>query len=78
MVDERSCTDCWMCPLFILFLGGMVFAFFYGVIHGKPYMLLTPFDVDGNGCGYSEGYGDYPKMYWPEIGDTSGAEATTD
>ncbi len=54
-----------MCPVFILFLIGLVFAFFYGVIKGDPYLLLTPFDYDGNGCGHTEGYEDYPKLYWP-------------
>ena len=56
-----------MCPLFIAFLAGLGFCFFYGIAYGKPYLLLTPFDYDGNGCGYDSGFKDHPYIYWPKI-----------
>lgn len=39
----------------------------YGLIHGQPHLLLTPWDSDGNGCGYSPATKDYPYLYFPFI-----------
>ena len=47
MVDERNITDCWMCPVFVAFIVGMVFVAVYGVRYGRPHLLATPFDGDG-------------------------------
>tara|TARA_B110000285_G_C15108587_1_gene609598 strand:- start:1271 stop:1930 length:660 start_codon:yes stop_codon:yes gene_type:complete len=39
----------------------------YGLIHGKPELLLTPWDYDGLGCGYSAATVDYPYLYFPSV-----------
>jgi len=46
----------------------------YGLIHGQPHLLLTPWDSDGNGCGYSPATKDYPYLYFPFI-DLSAASS---
>ena len=42
----------------------MVAVFFYGVIKGDLSNITIGWDADGKGCGYSEGYEDYPYLYW--------------
>lgn len=36
----------------------------YGFINGDPYLLLTTWDYDGNGCGYNDTTLDYPYLYF--------------
>jgi hypothetical protein len=66
-MSKRSCTDCIMCPVFVVFICGIVFCFIYGLSLGNPFLLTTAFDYDGNGCGRTEGFEDYKYLYWPGI-----------
>ena len=45
----------------------MVFVAGTGFINGDPMLLLTTWDYDGNGCGYSPKTKDYPYLYFPSI-----------
>lgn len=45
----------------------MTWALIYGLSKGDPYKLITLYDYDGNGCGYTSGAKDYKYMYWPII-----------
>jgi hypothetical protein len=45
----------------------MAWALIYGLSNGDPYKLISLYDYDGNGCGYSSQTKDYPYMYWPVI-----------
>uniref|UniRef100_A0A7S3ISV9 Choline transporter-like protein n=1 Tax=Strombidium inclinatum TaxID=197538 RepID=A0A7S3ISV9_9SPIT len=47
----------------------------YGVLYGDPELLLTPWDADGNGCGYNKTTKDYPYLYFPSINLTAAQEA---
>jgi len=49
------------------FLVGMVLAGGYGSLHGDPQKLLTTWDKDGRGCGFSTPTKDYPYLYFPTI-----------
>jgi hypothetical protein len=51
----------------VAFLVFLVGAGGYGLIHGKPELLLTPWDSDGNGCGLTSPVEDYPYLYFPFI-----------
>lgn len=62
---NRSCTDWPCCIVFVLFLVGMAVASGYAITTGDPTILLTGWDYNGNGCGYSEATKDYPYLYWP-------------
>lgn len=53
---NRGCTDIFCCVLFFAFLVGYAYIFIYSLSQGQPHLLVTPFDTDGNGCGYSPGY----------------------
>lgn len=39
----------------------------YGFMYGDPYLLLTTWDANGNGCGFSNQTKDYPFLYFPTI-----------
>ena len=39
----------------------------YGFMYGDPYLLLTTWDANGNGCGFSNKTEDYPFLYFPTI-----------
>lgn len=62
---DRSCTDPICCLLFVAFIAGMAATAAYGFAKGDPKLLMTGWDADGRGCGYSEATKDYPYMYWP-------------
>lgn len=66
-VADRSCTDILCCLIFLAFLTGMVGTAGYGLLYGDPYLLITTWDADENGCGYNETTKDYPFLYFPVI-----------
>merc|ERR1712166_80945 len=66
-VNDRGCTDVICCLIFVAFLVFLVAAGGYGLIHGQPHLLLTPWDYDENGCGYSAPTADYPYLYFPYV-----------
>lgn len=51
MVYERSCTDILCCITFCLFFAAMGVISIYAIGTGDPWIILTPFDSDGNQCG---------------------------
>jgi len=56
-----------MLIVFFAFLGAMGFCTVYGNKHGNVGKLLAPLDGDGNFCGYTAGFEDYPKLYITEF-----------
>jgi hypothetical protein len=41
----------------------MIFVGYLGFKTGKPSLLASPFDQDGNQCGVDKGYEDYQKIF---------------
>ena len=64
---SRGCTDMLCCIIFLVFLVGMVGTSGYGFLHGDVKLLITGWDADRHGCGYSEETKDFPFLYWPTI-----------
>ncbi len=60
---EKKCTDLFCCLIFVLFVGGMVFATFLHFPHSKINLMTTPRDSQGNICGHSDATKDYPYLY---------------
>ena len=58
--NSRRCTDVLCCLIFLAFVVGMGFETVYGYVNGNPDKLVAPIDGNGNICGYTEGYEDYP------------------
>ena len=54
MVYERSCTDMICCVVFLLFIACMGGVSVYAFQEGDPWKILTPFDSDGNRCGFPD------------------------
>ena len=63
-IQNRDTTDILCCLIFIVFLFGMGAVFFYGLAKGKLSNITIGWDADGQGCGYSGGYEEYPYLYW--------------
>jgi len=51
-MKDRNCTDVGCCLIFSLFLVAMIGVCGYAIKVGDPRVLLSPFDSDGNRCGY--------------------------
>jgi len=65
--DSRKCRDCICCIIFIVFVLACVFVGYLGFTKGNPKALLYVYDEDGNACGHSKGYEDYPYLYFYSI-----------
>jgi choline transporter-like protein 2/4/5 len=76
-MQTRGCTDIIFLILYVAFFIAWIVIFIYGVSQGKPGRLLTPFDENGNGCGYSPGYTDYPAIYFYYFADTASYSASS-
>lgn len=63
-VMKRKCTDWWCCPVFVAFVVGMIVIAIYGFTNGDPAALATPFDSEGNQCGLTKGYSDFPYIFF--------------
>ena len=53
--------------MFVVFACGFVGASIYGFTSGNPYKFFSGLDGDGNFCGYSDGYTDYPYLYFADL-----------
>ena len=67
--QNRSTTDILCCLIFIVFMIGMGAVFVYGVMHGKLSNITIGWDADGNGCGFTPGFEEYPYLYWVKAPD---------
>ena len=65
--SERRCTDIFCCMLFTAFLVGMGACTGYGYTHGNPDKLLSPIGGDGNICGVTPGFEEYPYLFIADI-----------
>lgn len=45
----------------------MVWAFIYGLAKGDPQKLITLYDYDANGCGYTDSVKSFDYIYWVKI-----------
>ena len=65
-LENRRCTDCLCCLIFVAFVICWIGAGLYGYSRGDPKLLTYPFDSDGNQCGRpSSNTENYQYVYWP-------------
>lgn len=69
--DRRHCTDILFYGLWVLFCCGMIVIAIYGWAKGNPDKYLSGVDDDGNFCGYTKGYEDYERLYFPDLSSAS-------
>ena len=75
--EERRCHDLCCTIFFILFLGGCIAIAVLGFHNGHPSKLFYAYDEDGKACGYTEGYEDYPYLYfYSSINNTDDSKET--
>ncbi|CAI2387634.1 unnamed protein product [Moneuplotes crassus] len=74
--DRRSCTDIVFYGIFIVFLVAMGAIAVYGYIAGNPWKFLSGVDANGRFCGYSDGVGNYPKLYFADLSSTDTVKNT--
>ena len=65
--DTRKCRDCICCIIFLILFAACVFVGYIGFWKGNPTALLYTYDEDGNACGHSPGYEDYPYLYFYSV-----------
>ena len=65
--DNRKCRDCICCIITLVFLAvcGLIGAL--GFMKGNPTAILYTYDEDGKACGHTEGYEDYPYLYFYSV-----------
>mmetsp|Transcript_4354 Transcript_4354/g.7346 ORF Transcript_4354/g.7346 Transcript_4354/m.7346 type:complete len:135 (+) Transcript_4354:103-507(+) len=69
-MTDRHCTDVICCLLFSVFIVAMVGLSVYAFQTGDPVKLFTPYDSDGNQCGFNNGTNDlteYPYKFFPSL-----------
>jgi hypothetical protein len=52
MTDRSCCNDFLCCILFLCVFGVMIAISAFAFAKGDPRIILTPFDSDGNRCGF--------------------------
>jgi len=67
--DSRKCRDCCCCLIFIVFVLACGVVGYFGFTKGDPKALLYTYDEDGNACGRSKGFEDYPFLYFYSVVD---------
>jgi hypothetical protein len=65
--ESRKCRDIICCIFFIVFLVACVVVAILGFVKGHPSYLMYAYDEDGKACGHSEGYKDYPYLYFYQV-----------
>ena len=61
---RRKYHDLCCTIFFLLFVAGCIVIAVLSFINGHPSKLLYTYDEDGKACGHSEGYEDYPYLYF--------------
>jgi hypothetical protein len=61
---DRRCTDILCIFIFLGFVAAATFVGLYAVKHGDPKLILTPYDSNGNFCGKTPGYTEYPYLWY--------------
>lgn len=66
-LTDRRCTDILCIFIFLGFVAAATFVGIYAVENGDPMRIMTPYDVNGNFCGKTVGFTDYPYLWYQNI-----------
>jgi choline transporter-like protein 2/4/5 len=66
-LTNRRCTDCLCLIIFLAAIGAGCYVGYFAAVNGDPELLVAPIDSDGNFCGKSVGYENYPLLYYQNI-----------
>ena len=65
--DNRKCRDVICCFIFLIILVACIIIGYFGFTKGDPTLLLYAYDEEGKACGHSDGYKDYPYLYFYSV-----------
>ena len=65
---NRKCTDLLCLLIFLVACGGMGYIGNYAYQNGDPARIMAPMDSDGNFCGKTPGFENYPFLWFSDIG----------
>lgn len=66
-IKDRKCTDILCLIIFLLFTGFAGYIGYYAYENGDPDLIFAPMDAQGNFCGITPGYEEYPFVYYTDI-----------
>jgi solute carrier family 44 (choline transporter-like protein), member 2/4/5 len=64
---NRRCTDVLCLIIFAVAAAAGCYVGIYAVANGDPLLIIAPYDADGNFCGKSPGYEDYPYLWFENL-----------
>ena len=64
---NRRCTDLICLLIFLIAVGFSGYVAIYALEHGDPERIMAPMDGNGNFCGKTEGYEDYPYLFFSDL-----------
>lgn len=70
-IEKRGCTDILCCLIFVAFFWGWIGCTIWGFSNGNPGLIGRGYDIDGNICGYTSGFGSYELLYFVAPPSTS-------
>ena len=65
--ENRKCRDIFCCIFFLVFLVACIVVAILGFVKGHPSYLLYGYDEDGNACGHSKEFKNYPYLYFYSV-----------
>lgn len=66
-LGNRKCTDMLCVLIFLACTGGMGYIGYYAVSNGDPDIIIAPYDSTGAFCGKTEGYENYPYLWFQNL-----------
>jgi hypothetical protein len=66
-LTNRRCTDLLCLIIFIAAIVAGGYVGYFSAVNGNPELLVAPLDADGNFCGKSVGYENFPYLYYSKI-----------
>ena len=63
----RRCTDVLYLLIFLVLTVGAGVLIYYAIMNSNPNLLKHGMDADGNFCGFTPGYKNYPYAYYANI-----------
>jgi choline transporter-like protein 2/4/5 len=64
---NRRCTDVLCLLIFIVAAAAGVYIGHYAVSNGDPLLVVAPYDADGNFCGKTAGFENYPYLWYQNL-----------
>lgn len=68
--NVRKHTNNFFCYFYILIVLLMISVSIYGILKNNYAKLIAPFDGKNNMCGYSDGFTEFPYLFFTDLNET--------